>query len=211
MGIAERKEREKSRKREVILKSAEEIFFKNGFEKTTMDEIAEKAEYSKGTLYLYFKNKDALYAAIMLRSVDIFTKILDEEISKVNGGRAKLNAIKTGYLKFYRAHPDHLKVFLFAGTYMMQMQKEDIDAIMTEIIEKNETFKRVIFSAIETAAKDGTLEEMGIPTDVETVFQAGGFVLNGIFKNMIDHEKVFQLQNISPDVLVNLAFGMLRF
>jgi len=211
MGIRERKEREKIRKRETILRAAEKIFFKNGYEKTTMDEIAEKAEYSKGMLYLYFRNKEALYAAIMLRSIDIFMKILNEEISNAGGGRARLAAIKTAYLKFYLGHPDHMKVFLFASSYIMQLQNENSDAIIEEIMIKDKIFKGIICSAIEEAAKDGTLKELGVSGDVESIYRAGGLVLNGIYKNIIDLEKMFETYDVDPKAAVDLAYGLLRF
>ena len=43
MGIAERKEREKQQRREEIIQAAEEVFFAEGFDKSTMDDIAEQA------------------------------------------------------------------------------------------------------------------------------------------------------------------------
>ena len=40
MGIAERKERERLQRRQEIIQAAEEVFFSEGFEKSTMDDIA---------------------------------------------------------------------------------------------------------------------------------------------------------------------------
>jgi len=211
MGIQERKEREKIRKREIILKAAEKIFFKKGFENTTMEEIAEEAEYAKGTLYLYFKNKEMLYTAIMLRSINIFTAILEEEIAKAKGGREKVAAIKTAYLKFYLNHFDHMKVFLFASSFIMRMQEEDSNEIMEVIMAKDKIFKGVICSAIEVSIKDGTMKEQGIEGDIESVYSAGGLVLNGIFKHIIDLEAMFKKHNFKREDAVNLAYRMLRF
>ena len=42
-------------------------FFGKGFNKATMEDIAKEAELSPGTLYLYFKNKEELYASLSLR------------------------------------------------------------------------------------------------------------------------------------------------
>ncbi len=61
MGILERKEKEKQQRRDDILGAAKEVFFSKGLMSATMDEIAEKAELSKGTLYLYFASKEELY------------------------------------------------------------------------------------------------------------------------------------------------------
>jgi len=72
MGIEERKEREKLARREAIRGSAREFFFGKGFSATTMNEIAKKAELSKGALYLYFASKEELYVSVMSEGLSIF-------------------------------------------------------------------------------------------------------------------------------------------
>ena len=67
MGIQERKERERERRRQQIIVAAKKVFSEKGFNKATMDDIAGEAELSPGTLYLYFKNKEELYASLSLR------------------------------------------------------------------------------------------------------------------------------------------------
>jgi len=79
MGIYERKQRERERRRQEILDAAREVFSAKGFNSATMEEIASKAELSPGTLYLYFKNKEELHTSL---SIDILAH-LGTEISKV--------------------------------------------------------------------------------------------------------------------------------
>ena len=67
MGIHERKERERERRRQQIIVAAKRVFSEKGFTRATMEDIAHEAELSPGTLYLYFKNKDELYASLSLR------------------------------------------------------------------------------------------------------------------------------------------------
>jgi AcrR family transcriptional regulator len=67
MGIRERKERERERRKQQIMVAAKRVFTEKGFSKATMEDIAKEAELSPGTLYLYFKNKDELYASLSLR------------------------------------------------------------------------------------------------------------------------------------------------
>jgi TetR/AcrR family transcriptional regulator, repressor for uid operon len=50
--------------KEKIMQSAMENFAKNGFDRTRMEDIATTAGLAKGTLYLYFKNKEDLFYAI---------------------------------------------------------------------------------------------------------------------------------------------------
>jgi AcrR family transcriptional regulator len=60
MGISERKERERHEMRKRILDAAMTMFLVEGYEKTSLRNIADKIEYSPATIYLYFKDKDEL-------------------------------------------------------------------------------------------------------------------------------------------------------
>ncbi len=64
MGIAERKEREKQVRRRQIMDAAKKVFCAKGFSGATMEDIASQAELSPATLYLYFRNKEELYASL---------------------------------------------------------------------------------------------------------------------------------------------------
>ena len=61
-----------------ILAAAERLFTEKGTEKTTMDDIAREAEYSKATLYVYFQSKEEIINAILLSGMLLLkTKIHD--------------------------------------------------------------------------------------------------------------------------------------
>lgn len=60
-----RTEEAKDRRRQVLLAAALDEFFERGFSAARMDDIAARAGVSKGALYLYFKSKDALFAALV--------------------------------------------------------------------------------------------------------------------------------------------------
>ena len=64
MGVAERKEREKQEMRRRILDAAKKLYIEEGFEKVQIRNIAEAIEYSPGTIYLYFKDKDEILHAL---------------------------------------------------------------------------------------------------------------------------------------------------
>jgi AcrR family transcriptional regulator len=60
MGVAERRAKEKDEKRQRILDATGQIILEEGFEKLTLRKLADKLEYSAGTIYLYFKDKNEL-------------------------------------------------------------------------------------------------------------------------------------------------------
>jgi AcrR family transcriptional regulator len=113
MGIKERKEREKLHRKNQIIKTAEKIFLKKGFDKTSMDEIAEKAELSKGVLYLYFKNKKDLYLAlaynILIYYEKNFIKIAKKKISDLD----KLKSIMSFFLNTNKKYKEFDEPFRF--------------------------------------------------------------------------------------------------
>lgn len=60
MGISDRKEREKGEMKKLITATAMRMFLEDGYAKTSIRNIAEAIEYSPGTIYLYYKDKDEL-------------------------------------------------------------------------------------------------------------------------------------------------------
>ena len=215
MGIAERKEREKAQKREAIIDAAEEIFFAKGYENTTMDEIAEKAEYSKGTIYLYFKNKEELYVGISGRSADIFYDILKEEIDKGKNGREKLDGIKKAYLRVFLEHPNHMKAILHASRYPAIADKMlNDETTKLQIQEKQQKLQGLILSALTTATEDKSSPELASLNKEELMmtFLGGGILLEGMYKHMFDikdySEKHF---NVTPENMIKAAYSLLKF
>jgi AcrR family transcriptional regulator len=64
MGINERRIREKAERKAMIKRCAKELILEKGAEKVSMMNIAQRAELSKATLYLYFPSKDMLFNEI---------------------------------------------------------------------------------------------------------------------------------------------------
>lgn len=60
MSTADRKLREKEALKSLILKGAKKLFLERGIEQTTIRNIADEIDYSVGTVYVYFKDKNAI-------------------------------------------------------------------------------------------------------------------------------------------------------
>ena len=106
MGIQERKEREKERRRQQIMVAAKRVFNEKGFTKATMEDIAARAELSAGTLYLYFKNKDELYASLSLRVLQYLNIRLEQLKGDVSlSSHDAITALKEAMLDVYEFDP----------------------------------------------------------------------------------------------------------
>jgi AcrR family transcriptional regulator len=106
MGIQERKEREKERRRQQIMVAAKRVFSEKGFNRATMEDIAQEAELSPGTLYLYFKNKEELYASLSLRILQyLLLRIEHVNAMKAAGADEKLKALMDAMYDVYEFDP----------------------------------------------------------------------------------------------------------
>ena len=76
-----RREREKLLRKKEMLAAARTIFARKGYGETTLDDVAELAEFGKGTLYNYFPNKEALFASVLEETVLGFKAIFDRVLT----------------------------------------------------------------------------------------------------------------------------------
>ncbi|MBA3018456.1 MAG: TetR/AcrR family transcriptional regulator [Proteobacteria bacterium] len=106
MGIQERKERERGRRRQQIMIAAKRVFSLKGFNKATMEDIANEAELSPGTLYLYFKNKDELCVSLSLRILQYLNiKLKHVGSEKDLEPERKIEALKEAMYDVYEFDP----------------------------------------------------------------------------------------------------------
>jgi len=155
MGITERREREKEQRRNDIVDAAERIFFNKGWEIATMDDVAEEAELSKGTLYLYFKSKEDLYLAIHLRGHEILTNLFKEAVTECETGIEKIKAIGKAYHQFYLDYSDYFNSMLYFDFHKMDIDKEN--SIAAHDNQRGREVMELVVKAVQAGVEDGTI------------------------------------------------------
>ncbi|MHB8163604.1 MAG: TetR/AcrR family transcriptional regulator [Methanoregula sp.] len=153
MGISERKIREKEQRKKEILDTAERLFFSRGYDDVSMDGIANEVELNKATLYLYFKNKEALYAAIVLRGVSILEEKFRECREAEVPGMVKVTLMGQAYYRFSEEHPDYLRLIHFYGSE--RFSKEN--PYTAEIGKGYGTCRVILQDAVREGIGDGTI------------------------------------------------------
>jgi AcrR family transcriptional regulator len=104
---------EKEQRRNYILDAAEKLFFSKGYDNVSMDGIASEIGLNKATLYLYFKNKESLFFAVVLRGALILNAMIKERIKKCKTGMEILDAIGIAYFEFVGKYPDYSRACLY--------------------------------------------------------------------------------------------------
>lgn len=125
MGILERKEREKGHRREEILDAAQHVFFEKGLYVATMDDIAERAELSKGTLYLYYKSKEDLYLAVMMRGMEILRDMFTKVAKSGESAAKMLVNLGDAYFSYFSNHREYFRMIHFLQTPQFHKQVTD--------------------------------------------------------------------------------------
>jgi AcrR family transcriptional regulator len=110
MGITERKFKEKQARINQIRTSAFLVFSKKGFEAATMDEIAEGAEISKATIYLYFKTKEDLFYELIRGKLNELSRKLIRIRKKDEDPEQIIRSITETTFNFYLKYPEVYRV-----------------------------------------------------------------------------------------------------
>ena len=86
--------------------AAREVFSIKGFTKTTMEDIAREAELSPGTLYLYFKNKDELYASLSVEILEhLYSKLKRVYDKESQSPQGRIDLLRQTLFEVYEFDP----------------------------------------------------------------------------------------------------------
>jgi AcrR family transcriptional regulator len=119
MGISERKKRDAAKMRSRILEAAMQLFVTGGYDNVTMRSIAAKIEYSPGTIYLYFQNKN-----------DIMLQLCYQGFERLLAHQDALERLSAGgryYLAFALENPEIYEL-MFATTEVLMDSGPDEEA-----------------------------------------------------------------------------------
>lgn len=114
-GRARRSDALSALRRQEILEEAIKLFGRKGFEATRAEDIARAARLAKGTVYLYFKNKEAIYAAAVAQAVRDLQSEISARSAGATGFRTKLETAIRVRLEFWPEHEGIYRLLLTVG------------------------------------------------------------------------------------------------
>ena len=132
---------------DAIMESASRLFFELGYQECSMDDIAREIGVTKGTLYLYFKNKDELLFEVCKKNMKLLEDSLDQMVSE---------DILTSAKSFFKAElelPEHLRFhWIFALGEINKNQR-----VRKILMESYENYEKVISSRIDRLKLKGLI------------------------------------------------------
>mgnify|MGYP002778520472 CR=1 FL=1 len=124
MGITERKEREKQEMKNLILEAASRLFQEQGYEKTSIRNIAERIEYSPATIYLYYKDKDELFYGVHEKGFELLLEQL-HPLMDVKNPLERLRKMGDTYVRFAFEHPDYYDLMFIVSAPIENLHKHN--------------------------------------------------------------------------------------
>ena len=205
MTTIERREREKLQKKNHIIDAAERLFFEKGYNDTSMDEIAEEAEFSKGALYLYFKDKEDLYLAINYRGLHILKDLFEKALQEGHNGIDKVNRIGEAYKSFSSDYPNYYSAMHYYESTKINFKADETSAQQCE--DLGQQVLEVVARAVQTGISDGTIRDDLDPMNTAIVLWAHSTGMISIMSLRGEHLKEQHLLNF--DDILKLSSEMI--
>ena len=179
----QRRSVQKDLSRAQLLDAAEEVFGQKGFHEATLKEVADLAEYSVGSVYSFFENKDDLFLSVFVRRGSEFMPGFEAAAVREGTPTEQLHALVDFEIGFFRAHPHFGRLYLRSAS---------------AITAESEV-------PMSTALDDNFTRAMHVQADVFARGQAAGelragdpFVLARIFSGMMSG-----YQAVDPKVIAD--------
>jgi len=173
--LEEKKKKNKENRKNTILTAARGLFFDQGFKAVTIDNIAAKAEVSKGSVYLCFESKEEIYAQILISD----NIALYERIKNFPGKEGTASQL---LMEFARIYVDYFlndnELFRILMTFMMQTSQMNlVEKQKDELIRSTNQNIIIISEIIQKGIDSG---EFSPTYNVRQMQNAIWGMLNGI-------------------------------
>jgi AcrR family transcriptional regulator len=204
MAVQKRRAKEKVERAASILDAAEQVFFRKGFNQTSMDEIAQCAALSRALLYVYFKDKAAIMRGIMLRAAQEMESRFEEAIRSKPTGLEQISSIGRSYYRFSREASDYFDVLTDMVNFPIP---EEPDEQMQQLGCCREQITELMVTALRHGLEDGTIDRQRVHNPVLTAYFLQG-ALHGVIMQTRRHLDPTH-EYPDSDALVNYTIDML--
>lgn len=157
-----RKEREQQFRLNLILDAAEEVFAETSFAGASVEEIAQRAEISVGTLYNLFRSKEDVYRAVISRAQNIFFDRIEERVAGARGPLDKVHAVVSYYFEHFHRYARQFRLYVSATN---GFQWELRSKLADEALQRQAEFHKKLADICQQGMDEGIFKR-GIPADL---------------------------------------------
>ncbi|HET89267.1 MAG TPA: TetR/AcrR family transcriptional regulator [Chloroflexi bacterium] len=204
MATRARREREKEERRQSILRAAHEVFFENGFHRATVENVAEQAEVSKGTVYLYFESKETILAHLLLEGLDELLDELEQAYAATSPLPAdeRLRRLSQAYLQFFKQEPEYFRLLVAMDRGRFQ------DSVTSEVYEQVFAASLDGLGWVAQAIQQGIEEQLFRYCDAQLAASVIWATLNGVLE-LMEHPLRREMVGVEQEALYQTALEII--
>ena len=182
-----RKERQ-ARTRELLMDSAAAVASRRGIERASLDEVAERAGFTKGAVYANFANKDQLFLAMLDAHFDARLAELDRILSTEADPDEQAREAAEGLMRMLAAQPEWHRLFFEFALYAARNE-----GFRTQLVERYRSLRGRLAELLARRAERLGIEPVVPPDQIAAMTFA---MANGVaMERLLEPEAV-------PDTLM---------
>lgn len=170
MGITERKEKQKTEIRKMILDASMKLFVDQGFENVSIRKIADLIEYSPTTVYLYFKDKDDILFNLHELGFEKMAEY-NEGLWDIKNPLLRLHKMGENYIKFGMSHPEFYDLMFIQRAPMQSIEK---------MVECEWKSGDVALGRLKDTIREGMEKGLIVKGDIDAVSMAIWSMVHGL-------------------------------
>ena len=140
---------ERQARMDLILDSAEKLFTEKGYSDTSINDIAEDADFSRTSIYQYFTNKEEIYLHILERYTDLLKERMIEATAKAPTVPEKIRAFLEEIRTMIKVKPN------FFALYFIQRHQVE-PRLSTELRTRLNAERRMLEDVFRDFYREGT-------------------------------------------------------
>jgi len=176
MVMMDRKERDKQLRKADILRAAENVFASKGYHEATIQDIAKQAQYGTGTVYLYFKDKNALYFSLLEEKIQSLINNAKEKTEQAKDAKKKLEIFIRESLVFFEQNQSFFRIYM--------LEKNSIQLIVSKKVTESfsvlEHATEYVEKLIKHAQEENVIKKNYSPSELADILASimGSMILN---------------------------------
>lgn len=176
MTTERRRAREREERRDSILHAARKVFLEKGIHRATVDDVAQQAEVSKGTVYLYFETKESLLAALLLEDLEKLVAQLEAAFAPGQplSAEERVRRLAQAYLSFFQANPHSFRLIMAFDRGHFQ------ESVSPDLYQRLLTTSLRGLAWVVQAIRQGMDEGVFAPGDARQAAGVAWAALNGV-------------------------------
>ena len=188
--MPEAQDAKKEKKRNAIIRASLRVFARKGYETTALDEVALEARLAKGTLYLYFKDKEDLYFQVMLTVLERLETFVGKQIVQTQNPLEKMEAVARAQIGFFTDNPSYFRLFTEALA-------PETATIHKKLLEPFFEKRRRLSEYLHTLVEEGKAKSL-IRGDIDTGDVVFGYI--GMVNQAVQSMCMHRVAKIAPEV-----------